>query len=158
MKHATLRLAVVGALVALALAGCSSGATTSTPPSAPAASTPATTQVSKPATTQAPKPAQWVTVLRASGNADKRTGLFTLHGGQAKLTYTFTDEAGFGMIVGAIYILKKGDSLEKSGGNPEVMVTRAGKDSTLLTKDAGRYYVEVNAAETNWTVTIQERR
>ncbi|HEY5988484.1 MAG TPA: hypothetical protein VIV12_19210 [Streptosporangiaceae bacterium] len=157
MKHATLRLAVVGALVALALAGCGSGATTTTPPSAPAAAKPATTQAPKPAATQAPKPAQWVTVLRASGNADKRTGLFTLHGRQAKLTYTFTDDAGFGMIVAAIYVLKEGDSLEKSGGNPEVMVTKAGKDSTFLTKEAGRYYLEVSAAETHWTVTIQER-
>jgi hypothetical protein len=51
MKHVTLHRAVVGTLVALALAGCSGRATTTTSPSAPAASKPATTQAPKPATT-----------------------------------------------------------------------------------------------------------
>ena len=99
-----------------------------------------------------------MTVVHASGHSDKRTDLFTLHGGRAKLAYSFTDDAGMGIIVGAIFVLTEGESLNKSGGVPEAIITKPGNDSTFLTKTAGRYYLEVSAAETHWTATISERR
>jgi hypothetical protein len=153
----------VSLLIGLSVAACGSNSTTTTSPSASspsasAVSTSATTQAPKAATTPAPKAAQWVTVVRASGHSDKRTDLFTLHGGRAKLTYSFTDDAGMGLIVAAIYVLKEGESLKKSGGVPEALIGQPGKNSTFLAKAAGRYYLEVSAAETHWTVTIRERR
>jgi hypothetical protein len=158
--------ASVSLLIGLSAAACGSNSTTTTSSSASAVSTPATAQAPKTATAQAPKTAttqaaqaaQWVTVVHASGHSDKRTDLFTLHGGRAKLAYSFTDDAGMGIIVGAIYVLKEGESLNKSGGVPEAIITKPGNDSTFLTKTAGRYYLEVSAAETHWTATISERR
>jgi hypothetical protein len=158
--HAIKRLLTAGAslLIGLSAAACGSNSTTTTSSGASPVSAPATTQAPTTATTQAPKTAQWVTVVRASGHSDKRTDLFTLHGGRAKLTYSFTDDAGMGLIVAAIYVLKEGESLKKSGGAPEAIVSQPGKNSTFLTKAAGRYYLEVSAAYTHWTVTIRERR
>ena len=63
-----------------------------------------------------------------------------------------------GSVVAAFYVLAEGTSLEKNGGIPEVMVTQAGSDSTILAKDAGNYYLDVSAANCNWTVTIEEQR
>jgi hypothetical protein len=158
--HVIKRLLTASAslLIGLSAAACGSNSSTTTSPSASPVSTPATTQAPTTATTQAPKTAQWVTVVRASGHSDKRTDLFTLHGGRAKLTYSFTDDAGMGLIVAAIYVLKEGESLKKSGGAPEALISQPGKNSTFLTKAAGRYYLEVSAAYTHWTVTIRERR
>jgi hypothetical protein len=80
-----------------------------------------------------------VTVLRVSGNADKRTSLFTLHGVQTKLTHTFTDTCGFGSIVGAIYVLDEGTNLSVDGGIPEVTVIVRG-DS--LERGMSHYLIE----------------
>lgn len=101
------------------------------------------------------KPKQWVTVTTAEGTSDKRTDTFQLHGGKTRLTYTFT---GGDVIVGSIYVMKDGTSLEKDGGFPEVTVTKAGTDSTFLTKDAGSYYLDVKAANASWTVKIEEEQ
>ncbi len=99
-----------------------------------------------------------MTVISSSGSSDKRTDVFTLHGGKTKLTYTFTDTSGVGAIVGAVFVLKEGDSLAKSGGIPEVTVSEPGSDSTFLAQGAGRYYLDISAANAHWTVKIQEYR
>lgn len=101
------------------------------------------------------KPKEWTTVLEASGSSDKRTDTFTLQGGKTKLTYTFT---GGEAIIGSIYVVAEGHSIEKEGGFPEVTVTKAGTDSTFLTKDAGNYYLDVKSANADWTIKIEEER
>jgi hypothetical protein len=161
------RLLIVGATIAItaAAAACSGTAAKSAAPATPATTAapaaPAVTEApttQAPATTAAPAPASWHTVIKASGDAKKRTDLFDLHGGRAKLTYTFTDTAGYGMVVGAIYVLDEGANLEQDGGIPEVMVSKPGTDSTELTPSTGRHYLLVDAANAHWTVTIQELR
>lgn len=99
-----------------------------------------------------------MTVLHVSGNADKRTSLFTLHGVQTNLTHTVTDTSGFGSIVGAIYVLDEGTNLSVDGGIPDVIVTEPSTDSTEPAPIAGRYHLQVSAANAHWTVTIQEHR
>ncbi|HEY5990540.1 MAG TPA: DUF732 domain-containing protein [Streptosporangiaceae bacterium] len=121
------------------------------------AATPAPPTTAAPvATKSAPK--HWTTVISVSGSSDKRTPAFTLHGDRARLRYTFTDSAGYGMVVGAIYVLDEGTSLAADGGIPEVMVTDPGTDSTELAQGEGRYYLDISAANAHWTVTIQELR
>jgi hypothetical protein len=106
--------------------------------------------------TQTPeKPKSWVTITTASGDSDKRTDTFALHGSKTRLTYTFT---GGETLVGSIYVMKDGTSLEKDGGFPEVTVEKSGTDSTYLTKDAGNYYLDVKAANASWTVKIEEEQ
>ena len=109
-----------------------------------------------PQPTEAPqKQKQWTTVVEASGNANKNTDTFELKGGKTKITYTFS---GGDVIVGAIYVLKEGTDLMKQGGIPEVTVTSSGTDSTFITKSAGNYYLSIKAANTSWTVKIEEER
>lgn len=71
------------------------------------------------------------------------------------MTYNFR---GGDMMIGGIYLLDAGTDLHKDGGIPEVMVSEAGKDSTMLYRDAGRYFVKVTAANAKYTVTLQELR
>jgi uncharacterized protein YceK len=101
---------------------------------------------------------RWVTVAKLSGTADKRGQSFHLGDGDKRLSYTVKDTSGFGAVMVAIYIVPKGESLEKSGGFPEVTVSEAGSDSTQLAQEAGDYYLDVNAANAGWSVKIQEKK
>ena len=100
-------------------------------------------------------PKTWTQVATFSGNSSKRTESFTLSGADAKLKYTQT---GGEYASTYVYIVKKGDSLEKSGGFPEVTITGNKTDETMLTKEAGDYYFDINSTGANWTVTIEEYR
>lgn len=97
----------------------------------------------------------WSKVIEISGNANKNSDSFELLGGKTKITYTFN---GGDVIVGAIYILKEGTDLNKSGGIPEVTVTNSGTDATFVTRSAGTYYLSVKAANTSWIVKIEEEK
>lgn len=105
-----------------------------------------------PTTTQPTTPKQWVTVATLSGSTEKRGTPFNLTGAQARLTYTVNGDMPFC----AIYVMKDGTTLENDGGFPEVTVTDNKGDSTMLVKDAGTYYIDVNAVNCSWTVTIEE--
>jgi|GEM_PF-2469704 len=104
-------------------------------------------------TTDPSAPKQWTKVTELSGSTDKRGELFTLTGGQARLTYSVNGDT---MPVCSIYVMKAGTSLESDGGFPEVSVMENKSDSTMLVKSAGQYYLDVKAASANWTVTIEE--
>jgi hypothetical protein len=103
-------------------------------------------------------PKGWRTVASASGNASKRTPVFALYGGRTRLRYTVTDPDDLGAPTAAIYLLKDGTELERDGGFPEVDATEVGSDTTELGSAAGRYYLYVNAANSRWSVAIQEYR
>jgi TM2 domain-containing membrane protein YozV len=96
----------------------------------------------------------WTKVAELSGDAMKSSDTIKLTGGQVRLKYTFAGE----MVMGSVYLLKEGTSLDKEGGIPEVMVTKAGSDETILRKDAGDYYLHVNAVNTSYTVTLEEEK
>lgn len=114
----------------------------------------AVTTTEAPTTTTAAKPKAWVQVTTLSGSANKRGEPFTLTGAPARLTY----KAAGNMAVLAVYLIAEGTSLQESGGFPEVMVSAAGSDSTMLAKEAGNYYLDVSAANCKWTATIEEQR
>lgn len=114
-----------------------------------------TTTTTLPPTTTTTRAKQWTNVITLSGNSEKRSQVFELIGGQTKLSYTVSKSS---MPVCTIYVLEEGTSLEKDGGFPEVSIDKAGSDSTFLTKEAGRYYLDVKAANCNWIVTIEEEK
>lgn len=132
-----------------------------TPEDSSAANGPTTTasapSVTPPAAKPAPAPApkKWVTVATLSGRSNKRSAPFTLGSGQKKLKYTIK---GNEMPMCAIYLMPEGESLQESGGIPEVIIDTAGSDSTYLAQSPGRYYLDVSAANCNWTVTIIEEK
>ena len=110
-------------------------------------------------TTQPPaKPVakKWVKLVTLNGAADKSSKVITLKGGDVRLTYNFRGSES--VVIGAVYLLEKGTDLMRDGGIPEVMVTERSKDSTLLYRDPGAYYVKVTAADTRYTVTLEELR
>jgi len=101
------------------------------------------------------KPKEWIKVIEASGNSNKRTDLFGLQGGKARLSYVV---GGDFAVLASFYVMEEGKSLEINGGFPEVMVTEPGSDSTFLVKRTGNYYLEVSSANSNWQVIIEEER
>jgi len=102
-----------------------------------------------------PTTKQQVVVAEVSGNANKSSDTFRLSGGKVTVDYDFEGNIA---IVGAIYLLKEGTSLSEDGGIPEVMVSEAGSDSTIVRKSAGDYYLQVNSANADYTVTVSEER
>ena len=93
---------------------------------------------------------RWVTVIEQKGKTSKNTDTFTLHGGKAKLKYSFKGKDEFG----AIYVLPEGYDFQVRGGVPDVHVYKATTDSTFLVKKAGNYYL--NILGNNWVVKIEE--
>lgn len=112
---------------------------------------------------QAPKPqeakteATWQEVVTLDGKTDKSSKVFELTGGEARMTYSF--KGGADMSLGSIYLLDEGTDLMKDGGIPEVMIDGPVKEETALHKSAGKYFLDVNAANFDgWSVTIEEKR
>lgn len=108
--------------------------------------------------TATPKPKRWVTVAKLAGSGNKRGPAFHLGDSDARLIYQARDTSGIGAISLAVYIIPKGDSLERSGGFPEIMADEAGKDSTQLAKDPGDYYLDIQGANAKWSVAVQQKR
>lgn len=100
-------------------------------------------------------PKQWTTVLELSGGASKRSDIFELKGGKARLSYNVTGDE---LSIVSIYVIEEGKSLEDEGGFPEVMVEKPGNDTTFLAKNPGRYYLEVDSANAEWVIKIEEER
>ena len=71
------------------------------------------------------------------------------------ITYDFE---GGNFIVGNIYVVKEGHSIDEEGGIPEVTVTKAGVDSSFLVQQPGNYYLDVKVANTSWNIKIEEER
>ncbi len=113
------------------------------------------TEVTQQVEEEKPVVKQWVSVVELKGNADKSSDTFRLTGGKARINYSFT---GNTVMIGAIYVLREGTSLMEDGGIPEVMVTDAGEDSTIIRKSAGDYYLQVSAANSSYTVTLEEEK
>jgi hypothetical protein len=147
MRHKITTVILVLILIGIASSGSSSKTTTS--------STQKTQVSGQNAVVEENKPKAWVKVFETNGSSSKQTESFKLQGGKQKITYTLN---GGDFIMGSIYVMKEGRSLDKDGGIPEVTVTKSGTDSTMLRKDAGEYYLDVKAANTTWTVTIEEER
>lgn len=89
-------------------------ATTQATMPATAASAPPTTPAPTVATTAPAK--TWTAVTTLSGTAEKRGDNFRLSGGSTQTRLRYTSSAG----VFAVYVTEAGDSLEESGGFPEV--------------------------------------
>lgn len=96
----------------------------------------------------------WVRIATVKGTGDKASDTITTKGGKIRLTYTFKGDT----ILGALYFLKEGTDLQKDGGIPDVTISKSGTDHTILRKGAGKYYVNVVAANTTYTVYVAELR
>lgn len=110
-------------------------------------------------TTEPVKEGQWTPVCTLKGNGSKKSPLFYLSGGEARLKYKYkASSASIGMGVIAIYVLNEGVDLMKDGGFPEVNSDAIKEDTeSSLQKSAGKYYLSVNAMG-NWEVMVEEKK
>jgi len=139
-------------ILAVAVAACG-GETTTTTPADDGAADSATTE---PASDDSGGDGEgWVEVMSMNGSTSKQSPSFTLEGGEQKLEYTMEGET---MPVMAVYVEQVGWDLKKDGGFPAVWPSDAGSDTSMMDKDAGEYFVQVESANCDWTVKILEKR
>jgi TM2 domain-containing membrane protein YozV len=104
------------------------------------------------------KSKQWVTVYSFSGNGMKKSSVFTLSGGNAKLKYKYRAQSGVGVGLFSVYVVDEGKDIMTEGGIPEVMTQSENEASeSAIQKGSGRYYLNVNAAG-SWTVAVEEEK
>lgn len=101
-----------------------------------------------------PKPkSTWKTVAKLSGSSDKASPDFHLNGCETRMDYAV---GGGDMAVVNIYVLDSGVNLMEDGGFPEVAMADK-SDTTQIRRDEGDYYLDVTAANTDWSVKIEEK-
>ena len=114
-----------------------------------------------------PAATSWMPVLNTSGRGNSKTGTFTLHGGQVKITYDFTGDPEATLDGVLPDEFASGDMTlvpqhQTAGGiMPTAMATEEGpgEDSTVTPPAAGTYYLQVSTiggGKPDWTVTIEE--
>lgn len=119
-----------------------------------------TTKAGKPAATKATMPPAaaktWVTLATVTGGTEKTTDTIRTTGGKIRVTWKFSKSD---VMVAAIYLLDEGTDLQRDGGIPVAMPdVDSASDSIVLRKGAGEYFLHVAAANTKYTVTVQEER
>lgn len=102
--------------------------------------------------------AAWVEVVALSGTADQASQVFELSGKETRMVYEFTgQDPDFAMA--AIYLEKEGADITVDGGIPLVMATTPESNTTAVHKKAGKYFLDVKAANLDsWTVRIEEKK
>lgn len=161
----SLVVVVIGGISGINNAGsATSGQGFDTPPmQQPAAGAPSSNarppspEKEEPAAAEERTEASWQKVITLDGKTDKSSKVFELTGAEARMTYSY--KGGEDMSLGAIYLLAEGTDLMKDGGIPEVMIDGPVKEETALHKSAGKYFLDVKAANFDgWSITIEEKR
>ncbi|WP_426225092.1 hypothetical protein [Pseudarthrobacter sp. DSP2-3-2b1] len=139
-----------------------SGAKDTGATSAPA-TTAASAQAANPAAPAAPAaPAVWTKVAELAGSSDMASQSFQLSGKEARLVYSFTGGTmlnGQSAAIGAIYLMDDGKDKTKDGGIPLKMLSKDESSETAIHKSAGKYYLDVAAANFQaWTITVEEKQ
>ena len=63
------------------------------------------------------------------------------------------------MAIAAIYVENEGKDIMVDGGVPVVMASKPESNTTALHKKAGKYFLDVKAANLDsWTVKIEEKK
>lgn len=127
-----------------------------TAPSGDAPSSTPNEQFTPGANKPGPSAKKWVPLSTLKGAADKSSDTIITTGGRIRVTYTFA--ATNDLVAGAIYFLKEGTDIQKDGAVPDVMVSEPGKDSTILRKAKGQYFLQVISSGATYTVTVEEEK
>jgi hypothetical protein len=113
-----------------------------------------------------PAATSWTPVLSDSGSGDQKTGTFTLHGGQVKITYDFTGDPNAepltatmpdDFVSGDMTLVPQYQIAD--GIMPTVMAGEEGPGETTDVLPAGTYYLQVETiggGEADWTVSVEE--
>ena len=107
------------------------------------------------AATEKPAEKKWTEVLSFKGSGTKNSAPFHLSGGKARVKYNFkADEMG----LFSFYVVPEGEDVTKDGGIPDAMSDKSENTETYITKDEGNYYLSVNSANGNWSITVEEEK
>jgi hypothetical protein len=86
----------------------------------------------------------------------KKSPVFKLNGNEARIKYKYQSTDGVSMGMFAAFVVDEGLDIMKDGGIPEVMTQSESEESeTSIQKNAGNYYLNVNASG-NWTVIVEQ--
>ncbi|HTE06233.1 MAG TPA: hypothetical protein VK824_08555 [Planctomycetota bacterium] len=99
-----------------------------------------------------PRATSWGRVGTWSGSGPKQTAMFDVASGEWRLEWTAKDAAGAGYVGIAVY--------NESGALVAMPVNQAsgGSDTSYVHAKPGRYYLDINAANVEWTVTVEDQR
>lgn len=97
---------------------------------------------------------KWTTVIKLTATNNKQSETFYLLGGQQKMSYTVSSKDGDGMCT--IYLMKEGEDLMTDGGFPMAMPWEDTKDETLMRKNSGYYYLDLQVGWGTCIVSIEE--
>ena len=102
----------------------------------------------------------WKKVKELSGSGNNDSTYFALKGGTQKLTWKLTADSpeAADMLFSAVYVMKKGTTLEDDGGIPAVMPDEEGTGSAKLHIKRGTYYLAMRAANCSWKLALYEWR
>jgi len=96
-------------------------------------------------------PIEWETVDTLSGNSAKKTAPFTINADQWRVKWSTS-----GSSMGSVFQV----SAYRPGDNfPTSMIANVANDSgsdTSYVYESGEFYLEINAANTSWEVTIEK--
>ncbi|MGO4384656.1 TM2 domain-containing protein [Specibacter sp. RAF43] len=107
---------------------------------------------------KAPAAATWTEVTSLSGTANTAGQVFELTGAEARMTYEFK-AANADFAIASVYLEPEGKDIATEGAMPVVMITKPDSATTALHKKAGKYFLDVRAANIDsWTVKIEEKR
>jgi hypothetical protein len=102
----------------------------------------------------------WKKVSSLAGATTREGGYFKLVGGQQKVTWKLIadSEESAELVTAAIYVMKKGTTLDEDGGFPVAWPDEVGSGSTKTHLGRGTYYFHVASANCSWRVTLYEWR
>lgn len=107
-------------------------------------------------TKAAPAKKVWVPLATLTGGTEKTSDTIRTTGGRVRVSW---DVVGGDAAMVAIYLLNEGTDLQRDGGIPVAMPDEAStKDSIVLRKGAGEYFVQVTSANAKYTVKVEEER
>ncbi|MDJ0312722.1 TM2 domain-containing protein [Arthrobacter sp. H35-D1] len=152
---------VAGASAGSAISGSGSQDPAPVGPEAEAPAAPVAEQEpvkEEPAAKEPAAEATWVEVVALSGTADQASQVFELSGKETRMVYEFLGSDP-DMAIAAIYVEKEGKDIMVDGGVPVVMASKPESNTTALHKKAGKYFLDVKAANLDsWTVKIEEKK
>ena len=111
-----------------------------------------------PSTSKQLKSKHWTEVYKFKGNGMKKSPVFELTGGDARLKYKYQSQTGVGLGLFAVYVVDEGKDVVKTGGFPEVVTQMESEESeSTIQNGSGRFYLYVNAVG-SWTITVEEMK
>jgi len=102
-------------------------------------------------TTKAPAPSGWRVVKSWTGSGIKQTESFRIASREWRISWTTKNEKVAGLL--QIFVYTDSGELVTLAANQQ----GAGSDVSYVRNTPGRYYLAINSANVDWTVTVEDQ-